>query len=296
MTRSLITGADGFIGRHLSNFIRTQHPTADLILAGRQWDLTAPDACARLLEESGAVDYVFHLADVSGNARWAANHSADQFFANAKISLNILEAVRRHQPNARFVGVSSLWAYPAAVTQAREDNYWDGPLERTTQQYGVVKKFLGSGLHACKQQDGMKGTMLVLGSVYGPGDHSDHVIPTLIQRMAAHPEVLEVWGDGSETRDFVYVEDQVRGIYLHKDFDGDLLNISSGASYSIREVVETLVRLLGYSGRVTYSGALARSMGARRLVVDRARQETGWTTAALRSLEDGLRLTLQDAR
>jgi GDP-L-fucose synthase len=297
MTRYLITGAHGFIGRHLTDFIRKNQRESDVVLAGRERDLTDPTACMKLLQQSGALDYVFHLADVSGNAQWSASHSADQFFANAKMSLNILEGVRKCQPHARLVGFSSLWAYPARVAVAREEDYWDGPLHGPTQHYGLNKKFLGAGLQACKQQFQMKGTMLVLGSVYGPGDHSDHVIPSLIHRMIDNPTRLEVWGDGSQTRDFIYVEDQARAIFLHKDFNGELLNISGGKSYSIREVVETLVRLLSYTGEVNYRSEASAGVNERRMDITRAGQQTGWpANFTLHSLEEGLLKTLQGNR
>ena len=294
MTRYLITGAHGFIGRHLTEFIRNNEPDSDVVPVGREYDLTDFTACTRLLQKSGPFDYVFHLADVTGNARWSASHSADQFFANAKISLNILEGVCKFQPYARLVGFSSLWAYPARVAWAREQDYWDGPLHESIQHYGLNKKFLGGGLQACKQQLKTKGTMLVLGSVYGPGDHSDHVIPSLIRRMKDNPNTLEVWGSGRQVRDFIYVEDQVRSIYLHRDFNGSLLNISGGQSYSIRNVVETLAKLLPYSGKIVYLSEQGVGEDERRMDMTLANQKTGWPgNYKLRSLKEGLLLTLR---
>ena len=294
MTRYLITGAHGFIGRHLTDFIRNIEPASDVLPIGREYDLAEPAACTSLLTELGAFDYIFHLADVSGNARWSASHSADQFFVNAKISLNILEAARKYQPHARLVGFSSLWAYPARVSLAREQDYWDGPLHQPIQHYGLNKKFFGGGLQACKQQFQTKGTVLVLGSVYGPGDHSDHVIPSLIQRMIGNPHTLEVWGGGGQIRDFIYVVDQVHSIYLHRNFNGHLLNISGGQSYSIREVVDILVKLLPYNGKISYRSEEGAEEDERRMDMAQATHETGWpSNYKLRSLEEGLLLTLR---
>ena len=273
--------------------MRAKEPRVEVIAVGREHDLTDAAACDELFNQAGSVDYVFHLADVSGNARWSAANSAAQFFANAKISLNVLESVSRHQRQARLVGFSSLWAYPASVRLAQESNYWTGPVEESIQHYGVGKKFLGSGLKACKQQFGLKGTMLVLGNVYGPGDHSDHVIPSLIQRMKQNPEVLEVWGSGAQVRDFIYVEDQIKAIDLHKDYDGDLLNISGGNPRSIRDAVETLARLLPYSGKVVYRSDAVAGDDERRIDMALAERETGWPrNYRLRTLEEGLALTL----
>ncbi|MFT7460633.1 MAG: GDP-L-fucose synthase [Planctomycetota bacterium] len=294
MTRYLITGAHGFIGKHLTDFIRKNELDSDVVPVGREYDLTDSTACMKLLQESESFDYIFHLADVSGNARWSASHSADQFFANAKMSLNILEGVCKFQPHARLVGFSSLWAYPARVALAREQDYWDGPLHELIQHYGLNKKFLGGGLQACKQQLRINGTMLVLGSVYGPGDYSDHVIPSLIQRMKDNPNMLEVWGSGRQVRDFIYVEDQVHSIYLHRDFNGNLLNISGCGSYSIRNVVEALTKLLPYNGKIVYISEADAREDERRMDMTLAAQETGWpVNYKLRSLEEGLLLTLR---
>jgi nucleoside-diphosphate-sugar epimerase len=295
MQRYLVTGAKGFIGRHLVAHLKTQEPQAEVIAAGREHDLTVPAACDELFRNAGPLDYVFHLADVSGNARWSAENAATQFFLNAKISLNVLESVSRHQRQARLVGFSSVWAYPASVNVARESSYWAGPVQDAIQHYGVGKKFLGSGLKACKQQLGMKGTMLVMGSVYGPGDRSDHLIPSLIQRMKQNPDEVEVWGSGAQLRDFIYIEDQIKAIDLHKDYEGDLLNVSAGKPHSVRDVVETLVRLLPYSGRVVYRAEQGRQDDERRIDMTLAQQTTGWPGKyRLRTLEEGLSLTLKE--
>jgi nucleoside-diphosphate-sugar epimerase len=265
------------------------------VSVGRNYDLTDFAVCTALFQQLAPIDYIFHLADLSGNARWSAANSASQFFVNAKMSLNILESVSKYQPHARLIGFSSMWAYPERITLAKEQDYWDGPMNNLVQHYGMNKKFLGVGLKACKQQFSTKGTMLVLGSVYGPGDHSDHVIPSLIQRMKDNPEMLEVWGGGKQVREFIYVEDQVSAIYLHRDYNSDLLNISGGKSYTIQDVVKILSKLMAYSGKIVYLSAEGACEDVRRMDVSMASKETGWpSNYKLRSLEEGLIQTLQE--
>lgn len=294
MKRYLVTGARGFVGSHLAAYLRAQNPKVDVLAVGREVDLRDPAAVDRLMREAGRLDYIFHLADVSGNARWAAENAGTQFFGNARMALNVLESVSRHQQQARLVGFSSVWAYPAALEVARESDYWSGPLPEGIEHYGVTKKLLGSGLAACKRQFGVHGTILVLGSVYGPGDRSDHVIPSLIRRMREDPETLEVWGSGEQVRDFIYIEDQVRGIDLHKDFEGDLLNVSGGNAYSIRRVVEVLCRLLRYTGKVIFRMEEGGKPDIRTMDMSAAERATGWPgNFRLRSLEEGLELTLK---
>jgi GDP-L-fucose synthase len=297
MSCFLITGGKGFIGRHLTRVLGERETGHSVKAVGREFDLTDPSRVRELFHDFGLYDYVIHLADVQGNARWSAENAATQFLTNAKISLNVLEAWTRWQPQSRLICFSSLWAYPEEVTDATEKNYWNGRMHRPTEHYGLNKKILGTGLEASKRQHGLKGTVLVLGSVYGPEDATTHVIPSLLTRMRQNPDLLEIWGDGSETRDFIYIEDQLQGIVQHLDYDGELLNISSGHSSSIREIVEILVRLMDYKGRVVFDLSKASGAANRRLNTDLAARSTGWPSRfKLHTLEEGLQKTVNSFR
>ena len=294
MRRYLLTGGRGFIGKHLAVALARRSPGGDVVAVGREYDLTERDRVAALFQDFGRFDYVVHLADLHGNAAAAAANAAAQFRTNATMALNVLEAWHRYQPQSRLVGFSSLWAYPEAITDASEQTYWDGRLHPSIEHYGVIKKFLGSGIEAHKRQHQLRGTMLVLGSVYGPGDASFHVIPSLIRRMQANPEAVEIWGDGTETRDFIYIDDAVEGIIRHLDFDGPLLNIGSGISYRISDVVETLARAMSYGGKITYNPGKGMGVANRSINVSLARRVSGWPeNCQLQTLADGLRKTIQ---
>ena len=158
----------------------------------------------------------------------------------------------------------------------------------------MSKKMLGSGLAACGRQHGLRGTMLVLGSIYGPGDHSDHLVPSLIAKMKRNPHELLVWGDGSQVRDFIFLEDQLRGIYLHKDFEGELLNIAGGQPASVHEVVAHLQKLMNYRGEIIYSGAENGLADDRRLDMSAATRYSGWPGSfRLKTLREGLKITIE---
>jgi GDP-L-fucose synthase len=293
MSRFLVTGGKGFIGKHLTRFLQGRFDAGLVTSVGREFDLREPTRVRELFQGFGAFDYIIHLADVQGNARWSEQNAAAQFLANAKISLNILEAWQLWQAQARLICLSSLWAYPEAVVEAEEKDYWNGRMPRPTEHYGLNKKFLGVGLDACKRQHGLKGTALVLGSVYGPEDLTTHVIPSLLTRMRQNPDLLEIWGDGTETRDFIYVEDQVRGIFEHRDYNGELLNISSGKAYSIRQVVEILIRLMDYKGKIVFDASRATGTANRRINTSLAGRTTGWPAKfKLHTLEEGLQKTV----
>jgi nucleoside-diphosphate-sugar epimerase len=293
MRRILLTGASGFIGRHLSA-AAARSRDFEIVAVPRGTDLRDRATAHAAFSAPGAVDVIVHAADVGGDAGWAAAHAGTQFVANMLMAVHVVEAWRDEQPGARLVGLSSLWAYPERVEEVVEDQYWSGRMHAATEHYGLSKKVLGVGIQAMRREHGLAGTMLVLGNVYGPGDTSWRVIPSLMRRIAGHPPVLEVFGDGSETRDFVYIDDQIAAILRHLDYDGELLNITSGVYYSIRDVVTELARLMNYRGEIRFTAARAAGVAGRRVNVARAQAATGWPAGyPLHSLEEGLRKTVE---
>jgi nucleoside-diphosphate-sugar epimerase len=290
--RFLITGSAGFIGRALARRLADLHGANQVLGVGRQFDLEDSARADALFGGHGDFDYIVHLADVQGNATWSAAHAASQFMRNMAISWNVLRCWKVFQPNARLVTASSLWAYPESIDVADEDHYWSGRMHVPTEHYGLGKKIMSMGIEAHKREYGMHGTTLVFGSVYGPGDHSTHVIPSLIRRMAESPTRLEILGDGSEQRQFIYIDDQIEGIIRHLDYDGDLLNVVTNQSHSIRDVVRILIALVGYTGEVVF-GRNAADATFRRLDSRRAERISGWPAdVSFVSLEDGLAKTV----
>ena len=291
MKRVLVLGAGGFIGRNLVRCLSVQG--YDVVAPGRDLDLRHYEDC-RVALRGEPCDAIVHAADVSGNVAWSHAHAGDQLLSNAQMATAVLQAWHEEQPRAQLVGLSSLWAYPDSVAEVREADYWNGRMNALVEHYGVVKKLLGAGIAAFRAQYRMHGTMLVLGNVYGPGDTSGRLIPSLLARMREDPNVLRIRGDASETRDFVYIDDQIQGILRHLSYDGELLNVTTGQSHSVREVIEMLVTLTGDRGRVAYSPSEGAGTAARHVCVDAARAASGWPECAtLHSLEEGLRKTVE---
>jgi GDP-L-fucose synthase len=289
----LITGGTGFIGTRLTARLTSLFGEDCVVSHGRTYDLQDAECVGTLFGDLGQFDTIFHCADVQGNANWSSEYCADQFFDNTKIHLNVLNAWKQWQPQARLVAFSSLWAYPGDVSLAQENDYWNGRMHVPTEHYGLSKKIIGVGINSLKKQFGLQGTVLVLGSVYGPNDASFHVIPSIIQRMVQEPNRLEVWGNGTETRDFIFIEDQIEGIMANSHFNGELLNVGSGCVYTIREVVETLAKHIGYSGEIVFNPEKSSGVKKRRISVEMANQLHGWPSRfKLRSLDEGLRETV----
>lgn len=268
MTTALVLGASGFVGARLVAML--ERAGWKVSAPPRSCDLTTRDgADAAFCMPLGPADYVFHAAEVSGDFAWSRAHPADQLLANAEMTTSVLRAWLLRQREARLVAFSSLWAYPDRVSVAREEEYWDGPMHPDVAHFGVVKKLLGEGIRALGRQHGLHGCVLVLGTVYGPGDTSERLIPSLIRRMRANPDELEVRGDGSETRDFVFIDDEVERIIAHRDCAG-LFNVASGKPTSVRQIVETLVDVMGYRGRIVYRSALGSGTASRSISIDKS--------------------------
>lgn len=292
MSRILVSGAAGFIGRNLVRVLQGAG-RAEVVAIRRDVDFLSSESVQRAFADAGPVDYIIHAADKGGDARWSESHAATQFITNSLITVHALDAWRRVCPEARFVGLGSVWAYPADVSEVVEEKYWDGRMHPPTEHYGLTKKLLGVGIEAMRKEHGMRGVMLVLGAVYGSGDTSTRVIPSLIKRMRSRPETLEVWGSPDGTRDFVHIDDQIEGILRHLDYDGGLLNVSTGLSTTLQELVSTLVRILDYRGNVVFASGKNQGVVQRLIRVDKARAATGWPdNYRLHTLEEGLRKTI----
>lgn len=291
MSRFLITGGTGFIGTALARRLAETSGSQNVVAVGRRFDLEQAGPADELFRGHGRFDYIVHLADVQGNAAWSAANAATQFMRNTAMSWHVLRCWRAFQPQARMVAVSSLWAYPESTPVASEEQYWSGRMHLPTEHYGLGKKMMSTGIEAHKRQYGMHGTTLVLGSVYGPGDHSTHVIPSLIRRMRESPDRLEIWSDGSERRQFIYIDDQIEGIIRHLDYDGELLNVGTESVHSVVDVVNALARILDYKGTIVYGTAPAAPF--RRLDSRLARQVSGWPeNASFVPLMQGLEQTV----
>ncbi len=266
----------------------------------RDFDLTRQDVAEHLLA-SNHPEVIIHLAAEVGGIGANRANPGRFFYANMAMGLHLIEAARRAGVD-KFVQVGTVCAYPKHTpVPFCEEHLWDGYPEETNAPYGIAKKALLVMLQAYRQQYGMNGIYLLPVNLYGPGDNFDleasHVIPALIRKFATArrdglPHV-EVWGSGSASREFLYVDDAARAIVNATErYDGsEPVNVGSGREITIRRLVDLIAGLTGYQGTIRWDATKPDGQPRRMLDTSRARRLFGFEAEV--ELEDGLRRTIE---
>jgi GDP-L-fucose synthase len=298
--RVCVTGGAGFLGRYVVDLLTKRGCREVSVPRRREFDLTTVEAVRRLYAEA-APDIVVHLAAVVGGIGANQAQPAQFFHDNLTMGVNLLHEAWRAGVR-KFVAIGTVCAYPKhAPVPFREEDLWNGYPEETNAPYGLAKKMLLVQAQAYRQQYGFNGIYLLPVNLYGPGDNFDpassHVIPALIRkcveaRDAGSPEIV-VWGDGTATREFLYVEDAARGIVdATERYDGaEPVNLGSGTEISIRDLAETIARFTGFSGTIRWDASKPNGQPRRRLDVTRARDSFGFQARV--TFDEGLRRTVE---
>ena len=213
----LITGGTGFLGKNIVPFLtsRGAHVTA----TGRDYDLSVFSEAEKLFTSS-KYDLIIHAAAFQGAGDFPLRYPADQFMINNLIHTHALHMWKEHQPQATLIGIGSTCSYPGNLTVLSEEDYFTGPLHESVETYGLTKCVLQKGIEAYKKQYNLKGTTVVFATLYGPHDEFDleksHVVSALVKKFCDAKEYdtpeVEIWGDGTQTRELIYVEDQINGL------------------------------------------------------------------------------------
>ena len=296
----LLTGGAGFFGTQVMNQLRKKGVESDDILIPRskEIDLRKWDNCVRVVKDC---DIVIHLAAKVGGIGFNQNFPGQLFYDNAIMGIQIIEAARQAGVK-KCVIAGTICAYPKFTpVPFREDNLWNGYPEETNAPYGLAKKMLLVQSQAYRQEYGFNSIYLLPVNLYGPGDNFDpassHVIPALIKKFTEakreNRSYIEVWGTGSASREFLYVDDAARGIILAAEHYNkpDPVNLGSGTEITIRELVDIIQELTGYSGEIRWDTTKPDGQPKRRLDVSRAKKEFGFE--AHMSFKDGLEKTIQ---
>jgi GDP-L-fucose synthase len=292
--RALVTGGGGFVGSHLSE--RLEAEGHELVVARRaDYDLTSMADTAAMFDDASA-EIVFHLAAEVGGIGANRANPGRYWFANLAMGANILEQARLHE-TPKLVIVGTVCSYPKfAPVPFKEGDLWDGYPEETNAPYGIAKKAILVGAQAYRAQYGLDAIFLLPTNLYGPRDNFDletsHVIPALIRKMVEGEEEVVLWGDGSPTREFLYVDDCVDGLVLAAErYDGpDPVNLGAAREISIRELAELIADVTGYDGAITWD--TEKPNGQPRRSVDGARAKELFGFEGRTPLRQGIERTV----
>jgi GDP-L-fucose synthase len=295
--RITITGANGFLGKHLVNELKSQGINNLFLPNHKEYDLVEKDACTKIAKES---DIIIHLAAKVGGILANKENPATFFYDNLMMGVQLIEQARLNNVE-KFVALGTVCAYPKFTpVPFKESDLWIGYPEETNAPYGLAKKMLLVQLDAYRMQYNFNGIYLLPVNLYGPMDNFDplssHVIPALIRKIAIAKKQnlpsVEVWGSGSASREFLYVKDAAKAIVLatQKYNKTDPVNIGSGNEITIKDLALKIKELTSYQGKIVFDTSKPDGQPRRCLDTTLAQQEFGFK--ATTSFENGLKETI----
>jgi len=298
--RVCVTGGAGFLGSFLVEKLG-QHGASEIFVPTiENYNLVELDEIRRMLNDARP-DTIIHLAALAGGIGANRSRPADFFYINLMMGVQLMHEAWKFGVE-KFVAIGTICAYPKFTPLPfKEENLWDGYPEETNAPYGLAKKMLLVQAQAYREQYGFNAIYLLPVNLYGPRDNfnlvTSHVIPALIRKCIeaqtrGDKEVI-LWGDGSPTREFLYVEDAAEGITLAAEhYNGsEPVNLGSGYEISIKDLAELIARLTGFSGRLVWDTSKPNGQPRRALDVSRAEQFFGFR--ARMPFEEGLRRTIE---
>jgi GDP-L-fucose synthase len=292
--RALVTGGGGFVGSHLVE--RLEDEGHDVLVARRRdYDLTHEREAARLFDDAQP-ELVFHLAAEVGGIGANRANPGRYWFANLIMGAHVLEQSRLHGV-AKLVVAGTVCSYPKFTpVPFHEEDLWNGYPEETNAPYGVAKKAVLVGAQSYREQYGLQTAYLLPANLYGPRDNFDletsHVIPALIRKMIEGEAEVVLWGDGSPTREFLYVDDAAEAFVTAAErYDApEPVNIGTGAEISVRELAGTIAELTGFNGKIVWDTSMPNGQPRRSLDASKANDAFGFTAST--ELREGLEQTI----
>jgi len=305
--RVIVTGGAGFLGRFVTAKLKERGADDIYVPLIEDYDLTDRDDIRRLYDTNLADGFdpakiiVIHLAAHVGGIGANREKPAEFFYDNLMMGVQLMHQAWE-RGIGKFVAIGTVCAYPKFTpVPFKEDDLWNGYPEETNAPYGLAKKMLLVQAQAYRQQYGYNAIFLLPVNLYGPGDNFDlktsHVIPALIRKSIEAQErgekELVVWGDGSPTREFLYVEDAADGIVTAAEkYNGaEPVNLGSGYEISIKDLAEMITRLTGFEGKLVWDTSKPNGQPRRGLDVSRAKKYFGWE--AKTPFEEGMRRTIE---
>jgi GDP-L-fucose synthase len=278
--RVLVTGGAGFLGSRLVARLKAAGAET-FVPRSREYNLVEQDGVRRAFRDAKP-EIVIHAAAVVGGIGANIKNPGRYFYENAMMCIQTMEEARRAGVE-KYVGIGTICAYPKFTpVPFKEDELWSGYPEETNAPYGLAKKMLLVQGQAYRQQYGFNSIFLLPVNLYGPGDNfnpeTSHVIPALIRKCVESKDEIEVWGTGKASREFLYVDDCAEGVVLAAErYDRpDPVNLGAGFEITIRDLVDLIVKLTGFKGRVRWNPSMPDGQTRRCLDVTRAEREFGF--------------------
>ena len=297
--RILVTGGAGFLGKRVVDKLRAGSPSSIFIPRRSEYDLVEQKSVARVYEDARP-DIVVHIAAEVGGIGANRANPGRFFYNNLMMSTQLMEYGRRFGVE-KFVAIGTICAYPKFTPiPFKEENLWDGYPEETNAPYGMAKKMLLVQAQAYRQQYGFNAIYLLPVNLYGPEDNFDpetsHVIPAMIKKCVdavnKNSSEIVLWGTGTPSREFLYVDDAAQAIVLATErYNGaDPVNIGSGMEITIKDLAQLIAKLTNFKGRLVWDPA--QPDGQPRRALDVSKAETFFGFRARTPFEEGLRRTI----
>ncbi len=294
----LVTGGNGFLGKHLVGSL-TKSGAKVVAPSQKEFDLVKLADIQQMLKDNH-VEMIIHLAAKVGGIGANREHPGSFFYENLMMGVQLMHEAYLHDI-PKFVALGTVCAYPKYTPiPFKEEDIWNGYPEETNAPYGLAKKMMLVQSQGYREEYGYNSIFLLPVNLYGPGDNFDpassHVIPALIKKCVDAIEKKEheivVWGDGSATREFLYVEDAVEGILLaaEKYDKSDPVNLGSAFEISIKDLVGIIAKETGFEGKITWDTSKPNGQPRRKLDTTRAKKAFGFESSY--TFEDGLRKTI----
>lgn len=296
----LVTGGAGFLGSHVVDVLKKKGISKKNITIPRSStnDLREKDVCKKIV---AGQDLVIHMAAKVGGIGFNREHPAELFYDNAVMGVHMMEAARQAGVE-KFVQLGTICAYPKFTpVPFKEEDLWNGYPEETNAPYGLAKKMLLVQAQAYRSQYGFNAIYLLPVNLYGPRDHFEpqvsHVIPALIKKVydakQAGETELNVWGTGTASREFLYVEDAAEAIVKAAEcYDSpEPVNLGTGSEISIKELVELICSLMNFEGKIVWDSS--KPDGQPRRCLDVSLAEKAFQFHASTSFADGLKRTIE---
>ena len=293
----LVTGGNGFLGKQVVKFLEKINDVKIVIPTSKEFDLRNIENCKQVVKD---IDVVFHLAAHVGGIGLNREKPAELFYDNLIMGTQLLHESKIAGVE-KFIALGTICSYPKfAQVPFLEENIWEGYPEETNAPYGLAKKMLLVQSKAYREQYNFKSIVVIPTNLYGPNDNFDpsssHVIPALILKIfnAKKNDLseVEVWGDGTPTRDFLFVEDAARGIIgAAKNYDDDIpLNLGSSEEISISYLAKQICKILDYEGEIVWNESKPNGQPRRCVSFDRAKGKINFEPKT--SFDEGLKQTI----